>query len=151
MWRQKKELPKRNTSSMFLLPMVDEFLPNKELYFFNNVYIGDKGNETHYDRHALYLLFNPTFTIDYQAFEEHVASLPIFLETYDVKPGFVMHVLAVPEELEKDYESFLKGEYSKFQQAYRSPPSRRSRRSGVHASGGPAAASQDAPNPRIEV
>lgn len=119
MWRQKKELPKRNTSSMFLLPMVDEFLPNKELYFFNNVYIGDKGNETHYDRHALYLLFNPTFTIDYQAFEEHVASLPIFLETYDVKPGFVMHVLAVPEELEKDYESFLKGEYSKFQQAYK--------------------------------
>ena len=30
-----------------------------------------------------------------------------------------MHVLAVPEQLEKDYESFLKGEYSKFQQAYK--------------------------------
>jgi hypothetical protein len=119
MWKQKKELPKRNASSMFLLPMVDEYLPNKQLYFFNNVYIEDHEHDVHYDCHALFLLFNPTFTIDYCAFEKHVESLPIFLETYDVKPGFVMHVLAVPKELEKDYESFLKGEYSEFQQTYK--------------------------------
>jgi len=118
MWKQKKVLPKRNTSSMFLLPMVDEFLPNKQLYFFNNVYIGDHEHDVQHDN-SLYLLFNPTFTIDYCEFENHIVNLPIYLETYDVKPGFVMHVLAVPKELEKDYESFLKGEYSKFQQAYK--------------------------------
>jgi len=117
----RRKLDKRiNTySTTFLMPMIINLFPNRSKLGFVNVYLGDHGHTRQY-KEAIYVLFNPRFTQEYMKFESILEQHPLHLETYDVKRGYVMHVISVPPKYLQDYFSFLIGEYSKFSPEYKS-------------------------------
>jgi hypothetical protein len=116
----RKKLEKRiNTyTTTFLMPMIINIFPNRSKLGFINAYIGDHGHTRQY-KEALYVLCNPRFTADYMKFESMIEGHPLHLSTYDVKRGYVMHVISVPPKYLEDYFNFLLGEYSKFSSEYK--------------------------------
>jgi|2_EtaG_2_1085320.scaffolds.fasta_scaffold55798_2 hypothetical protein len=117
----KKKLERRiNTyTTTFLMPMIINIFPNRSKLGFINAYIGDHGHTRQY-KEALYVLCSPRFTSDYMKFESILEDHPMHLATYDVKRGYVMHVISVPPKYLEDYFNFLVGEYSKFTPEYKS-------------------------------
>ena len=105
-------------TTTFLMPMIINLFPNRSKLGFINAYIGDHGHTRRY-KEALYLLFSPKFTQTYMKFESILEQHPLHLATYDVKRGYVMHVISVPPKYLEDYFNFLVGEYSKFTPEYK--------------------------------
>jgi hypothetical protein len=106
-------------TTTFLMPMIINIFPNRSKLGFINAYLGDHGHTRQY-KEALYVLFNPRFTAEYMKFESVLEQHPLHLATYDVKRGYVMHVISVPPKYLNDYFNFLVGEYSKFTPEYKS-------------------------------
>lgn len=85
---------------------------------FINAYIDDVDHEPHYDK-SLYLLFKP----------ESVAELSLFIgqeklrtgalvEDYDYAGGFTVLVYTFPYQYHREWNHFLKGEWSEFSAKY---------------------------------
>lgn len=90
----------RNKSFSFLLPLF------KLRYYKNiiNTYLGDVKEETAFNNN-LYILSSEE---DY-----YLSNNKNYIKHYDVPEG-IMYVLKIPSEFESDYNQFLLGKYSKF-------------------------------------
>lgn len=110
-----KEINQTN-ATIFVLPMLyhkdrnDSFFITKN---FENCYIGD-ANYPNLGK-KIFLLYKYQMSVEYVKFERKIESIPEFSTDYDyADERQVVYVFDIPEEHKEDFQSFLKGEYSKF-------------------------------------
>jgi hypothetical protein len=101
----------------FLLPLLGY---TKMLYkpFLVNTYLGDYDRSGH-DIHSLYIvLSNLKMTPQHSRLEDTVRTMAGFKEAYDILDGrMTIYIISFPTKYVKDYNHFLKGEYSQFSKA----------------------------------
>lgn len=106
-----------NTSTFLLRGLGTNTEDLKKLGFIN-AYIDDANHEPHYEE-AIYLLFKPEDIEEFQFFimkeQEREAEI---IEDYDYEGGYIVMVYKFPEKYNKEYNLFLRGEYSGFRKSY---------------------------------
>jgi hypothetical protein len=83
-----------------------------------DVYLKDDNHETNI-LHPLYLLFKPKEMGLFNMFVENSYLEGDLKEDYDYPDGYVMLLYEFPKEFKKDYETIVKGEYSKVSTKYK--------------------------------
>ena len=115
-------------STRFLSPMLpSEMLKNRKRFGLINLYIGDLQHDIQHEN-AIYALFKPKFTVQYENFIQRMKKHPRFLELYGIRKfdsnllrkvtKHIMIVFNIPGKYIKDYQKFLSGDYSKFSTLY---------------------------------
>ena len=119
---------KKTYSTKFLSPMLPSQLVNKRKRLgFLNLYIGDLEHDIQHEN-AIYALFKPNFSVQYEKFVQDIKKHPRFLELYGIKTfcgkrianvtRHIMMVFSIPGIYAEDYKKFIEGYYSQFTNDY---------------------------------
>jgi hypothetical protein len=106
------------SATLFLLRGIGlKALEMKKIGFIN-AYIDDIHHEPHYDK-SLYLLFKPENIEDLSLFvgQEKLRTAAL-VEDYDYDGGYVVLVYKFPYQYHREWDHFLKGEWSLFSAKY---------------------------------
>jgi len=100
-----------NKTSMFILPMIGhdraKFKWNSS--FMNSfVEVEDSPN----DLGDIYLWYRYLPSVDMEAFEDFIVSLPTYVDMSDIDKHHVLYKLSVPEAYLPDYKLIIEGKYS---------------------------------------
>ena len=106
--------------------MFAHYMRDRKLHGFINIYLDDVSHDSDY-KEAVYILFDPLFTLKYQEYERFLAESPLCIEIYSIHEGIlnldknekVMFVFNIPDEFVEDYHHYLNGDYSKFSEKYK--------------------------------
>lgn len=113
----------RTYSSLFLIPAFDIDVSSDIYDFFVNAYIDDYQLKHVYKRPLFILLETRGLTTRFKKINEQLRKHKYFI--YDYVAGsyqdkiLYMYVFECPDEFKNDYDRFLKGEYSKFSDKYK--------------------------------
>ena len=105
-----------NTSLAYVTPMLGHTY-TQFVEYIRGCFIGDKSRPD-LNRH-IFLLCDYEGTEDYFKFEEFLTKHKHFKECYDPDNYSVIFVFNVPEEYQSEYDSLMRGEYSKFSDEYK--------------------------------
>jgi len=116
-------------STRFLSPMLpSEVLRSRRRFGLINLYVGDLRHDIQHEN-AIYALYKPRFTIQFDKFISKLKKHPRFQELYGIKrfnaeiiqdvTDHLMIVFSVSGRHMEDYKKFLKGDYSKFSLVYK--------------------------------
>ena len=116
-------------STRFLSPMLpSEVLRSRRRFGLINLYVGDLQHDVQHEN-AIYALYKPRFTIQFDKFISKLKKHPRFQELYGIKrfnaeiiqdvTDHLMIVFSVSGRHMEDYKKFLKGDYSKFSLVYK--------------------------------
>ena len=108
-------IDRRTKSSIFLLPM---FGGTRNLFMWNQLFMNCfliKEEEKHYMQLLYRFSGDPLFL----KFEQTLTKFKSFVRKEDPDDGFVLFTFRIPNRQQKNYEKFIKGQYSKFSKLYK--------------------------------
>ena len=100
-------------SSIFMLPLLGQLAHNLNNPWFYNAYIYKKNGECTLDDGCLILSYRYFNVPNFLSFERFLLKLPNIVHIFETT-GFTHVVIRLPDNLEKDFEAFKTGQYTKF-------------------------------------
>jgi hypothetical protein len=112
---------KTTNTELFLVPPLGIGRGLLKEHGFIGAYLGDVNKpEVKYER-GIFMLFRPPNMMLFNEWIEYEKErTPWMVDDYDYDGGYVVIIYCLEERLGRDYERFLKGEYSKFSPEFKS-------------------------------
>jgi len=108
-------IAKRTKASMFVMPMLGG---NRHLYFWNSLFL-NCFIATEEDKDCIALLYRFSGDSLFLKFEKALSKFKTFRRRYDPTLDCVMFVFDVPKSQKRNYNKFVKGQYSRLSAAYK--------------------------------
>ena len=108
-------MAKRTKSSTFVMPMLSG---NRDLYFWNRLFVNCFIATNDHDN-CIALLYRFSTDPLYVKFQRALSKFATFKDKYCPSSGYEMFIFGVPKKHIRNYNKFLRGEYSKLSSTYK--------------------------------
>jgi len=108
---------RKTKASIFILPMLGK---TKKTFFYDTLLLNVFIKVPHKSNYYITLLYHDMSTADFKKFKGILANLPTYVESYKPTDSHIVFIFKIPIKFKDMLNLFLKGQYSKLTDFYKS-------------------------------